>query len=853
MEDIDERGLAARVARDAGHHFDLGAGQLVRFSLLRVASDDHVLVTVLHHMVTDGWSMGVMFRDLAELYDAYSHGRSPRLADLPVQYGDFAAHQREALTDAALAADVEFWKRHLIGAPPVIELATDYPRPATQSYRGGVVRFQLDATLVRQLKVLARQCDASLFMVLLTAFAVMLHRYSGQEDIVVGTPVADRNRREIEDLIGVFSNYIPLRVDLSGVPSFREVIARVRRLCVAAYEHQHVPFEKLVEALKPERTLGAPPLFQVALVLQNLPSSPLKLPGLQVEQMPVDRATAKLDLSMLLEETDGGISGELEYCAGLFAETTARRMSEHFTRLLGALVTDADGCVAAAPFMTLAEQHRIADWSGSARVVNVASTLRAEFAAQAARTPDAVALVVGAEHLTYRELHARACQMAHHLAGIGVRREDRVAVCLPRTADLIVAILGVLEAGAAYVPIDPAHPSDRVSGMVERADARVVITLSPLAARFPATRRFVCVDRDAELLGVYPTCATEIEDHPDGLAYVIYTSGSTGVPKGVMVPHRAACSLVSALASAVYGRHRGPMNVALVAAPVFDASVQQIFGALLLGHTLHIVGDEERRDGAGLLAFFRRQQINLSDCTPSLLALMVEAGLGTAPVPLRALLVGGEALPRELVQRLPGFTITNVYGPTECGVDNTAFTTLGELTSRGPSVPIGTSLENSRVYLLDAFLRPVPQGVPGDIWIAGPCLGRGYLGDASQTAAAFRPDPFAAGERMYFSGDRGRWLETGDIEFLGRSDQQVKIRGHRIELAEVEAMLRANDAIADAAVVVERAGDDHDQLVAYVVAGAALPTVAVLRDHLEKHLPPYMIPASFRMLSRLPL
>jgi amino acid adenylation domain-containing protein/non-ribosomal peptide synthase protein (TIGR01720 family) len=827
IEHIHEHELSARVTHEADHHFNLGTAPLVRFSLLRIAPDHHVLVTVLHHMVTDGWSMGVMFRELSTLY------RGDSLNDLPIQYADFAAHQRETLTDAALATDIEFWTAHLSGAPPVIELATDYPRPATQSYRGDVVRFQFDA---RSLKELAQQCDASVFMVLLAGLAMLLHRYSGQEDIVIGTPVANRDRREIEELIGVFSNYIPLRIDLSGSPSFREVIARVRSICLAAYEHQHVPFEKLVEALKPERTLGASPLFQVALVLQNLPSSPLTLSGLDVEQLEIDRSTAKLDLSFLLEETEEGIRGELEYCVDLFTRATAEQMARQYQRVLRE-----------EPLLTAP-----AAWSGAARIENIDSTLRDAFAEQVARTPDAIALVAGEERLTYRELHARACELAERL---DVEPEERVAICLPRSADLIVAILGVLEAGAAYVPIDPAHPSDRKTAIIERAGARIVIdaTVGTPASRRLMWQRPALPPSRLTATGAAAPDAAGISRRgrrrstSDNLAYVIYTSGSTGVPKGVMVPHRSACSLVNALANAVYRHHDRPLNVALVAATIFDASVQQIFGALLLGHTLHIVPDEEKRDGASLLAFIRRHQIALTDCTPSLLALMVEAGLSEQPSTLRHILVGGEALPRELAQRIPNIRITNVYGPTECGVDNTAFT-ISDNASHHASIPIGAPLTNSRVYVLDQSLTPAPLGVPADIWIAGPCLARGYLGDPAQTAAAYRPDPFVAGERMYLSGDRGRWLPTGDLEFLGRSDQQVKIRGYRIELAEIEATLRACDAIRDATVIVE-----HDQLVAYIVPAATLPTVAELRDHLANHLPPYMIPASFRTLPHLPL
>ncbi len=859
----ESREPAARafIATAAAQVFALEAAPPVRFILARLDGEAHILACLMHHILTDGWSMGVLFREVAALYAAFVDGREAALPPLPLQYADYAREQRHTLTAPVLADALGYWRAQMDGAPAAIDLPLDRPRPARQSHRGAVIRFALDRERTEALRRLARECNASLFMVLLAGYAALLARYAGQSCIVVGTPVANRDRPELEPLIGVLSNYIPLRVDLAGDPDVAGLVARVRRVTLEAIAHQHVPFEKLVEAAAPERQLGVPPLFQVALVLQNLPATPAGLPGLAVRQVDIDRATAKLDLSVLLEESDGVIRGELEYCTDLFEPATAERMARQLVQVLGRLPACARQPVAALPLMEAEEARELLERASGANALRCEEDLlHRRFHAQAARTPAALAVVAGREQLTYAELAARAARLARHLAAMGVATEDRVAILLPRSADLIVAPLAVLEAGGAYVPLDAAHPRERLAAIVADAGARIAITTSGLLAGLPEDIAVVCMDRDAAAIGRHEGTALDLPAAPAQLAYAIFTSGSTGRPKGVMVEHRAVASLVGALAAAVYARHRGRLDVALVASTAFDASVQQIFASLLLGHTLHVTDDETRRSGAGLLDFFAAHRIALADGTPSLLGLLLDAGLGRREgLVLEHLLIGGEALPTRLIERLHAedtarrIVVTNVYGPTECGVDDTFRTVAPGEALRATHVPLGRPLANARVYVVDRDGLPVPPGVPGEIRIGGPCLARGYLGQPAMTARAFGADPFVAGARLYATGDRGRWTSAGEIEFLGRGDDQVKVRGHRVEPAEVEAVLLRHPGVREAAVVARREGEEAARLVAYIVARGAVPTVAALREHLVGLLPAYMVPALFLVLERLPL
>jgi amino acid adenylation domain-containing protein/non-ribosomal peptide synthase protein (TIGR01720 family) len=861
--DAQEVAVRRCIGAEAAHAFALGAAPPVRFTLLRLAPNHHVFVSVMHHLVTDGWSMWVLFRELQALYPAVAAGRPSPLPALPLQYADHASAERRMLSDEALAVSRKFWRTQMHEAPPAIDLPFARPRPTQHSYRGAVVRFDFDRARTAALKQLAQQCNASLFMILLAAYAVVLARLAAKTEVVIGTPVANRDRPETEALIGLFAHYIPLRVDLQGDPTVRDLVGRVRRTSLDCYAHQRMPYQKIVEAAQPDRIPGRAPLFQVALVLQNLPAIPLLLPGLEIEQLQIDRATAKLDISVLLEEIGGIIHGELEYSTDLFEAPMAARLARYLMRIADGFTQNPDCRVSQLPLLDTGERAALVKrWSGAGEVRSESGLLCDGFRAQVARTPTAQAVIAGAERLSYAELAARVARMSRQLASLGVAAGDRVAVCLPRSADLIVALLAVLEAGAAYVPLDASHPPERLASMIADAGARIVVNTAEMMRHLPkrADVICVCVDRDADAIASHQPQPLQRSGSPDELAYLIYTSGSTGRPKGIMVAHRAACSLVRALADAVYGRYTAPINVALVASAAFDASVQQIFASLLLGHTLCIVDDDTRRDGERLLDFFDAHEIVLSDATPSLLRVLLEAGMGTRPeARLRHLLVGGEALPARLVERLHNqdagkrITVTNVYGPTECGVDDTFMTVRpGERIGR-EYVPIGRPLSNARVYVLDAHGQPAAVGGRGEIHIGGPCLARGYSARPALTAQAYRPDPFVAGERLYATGDCGRWTEDGEIEFLGRLDDQLKVRGYRVEPAEIEAALLRHPAIKHVIVAADPASGDTARLIAYVVPRGAAPTVAVLRDFLSSLLPAYMIPSAFVVVDALPL
>ena len=847
--------------KETEYLFDLEATPPARFSLLEIGANEHILCCVFHHLVMDGWSMGVLSRELVSLYDAFTSGQASPLPNLALQYADYAAHQRRTLTPQAIAADLVYWQDQLGGAPASIYLPLDFPRPARQSYRGGVVRFEFDKNMSDALKRLARECNASLFMLLLASYALLLARYSGQTQVMIGTPVANRDHPDVEPLIGPFSNYIPLRVDLEADPDFRTVVERVRRMTLDSFAHQNIPFEKLVEVVDSGHRLDRAPLFQVALVLQNLPTVPLALSGLDVERIDVTRTTAKLDLSMLLEEDNGAIRGELEFCRDLFSQVTAKRMARHFLSITEGIIKTPDLPVSQISLIEAAERVEILEHLSGARSLRPVNRLvHEQFHDQVRRTPHARALVAGDTQLSYEELAQQASRLARHLISTGVERGSRVAVCLPRSTDLIVALLAVLEAGGAYVPLDSAHPEQRLASIMDDAGATVLLTVSELAARLPPIRTVICVDAEAGTVAGHEPHAVHAEGSPSQLAYVIYTSGSTGRPKGVMVDHRSVCSMVRGLADTVYRDEPACIPVALTASVAFDASVQQIFGSLLLGHTLVITDNETRQDAHRLLDFYQQHQIKVADGTPSLLGLLLEAGLGQRPgLKLQHLLIGGEALPSRLVHQLQvqdtqaRIVVTNLYGPTECGVDITARSVRPGERLLSEFVPIGKVLSNARIYVLDPHGACTAAGVPGEIWIGGPCLARGYLGQPSQTAAAFRPDPQRDGERLYASGDRGRWTDNGELEFLGRTDTQVKVRGYRMETAEIEAALRQHDAVTDAVVVVTHSGTDRAQLVAHIIPGAPVPTVEQLRDHLATTLPPYMLPSAFMLLDRFPV
>ncbi len=844
---LDDAECEAQVRRratdDAARPFDLSAGPLFRARLLRLGCGDHVLLLCMHHIVTDGWSMGVLFHELSALYAAFREGAESPLPQLRVQYADYAVWEREQLRGEALERHLAYWRERMAGAPALLELPTDHPRPAVQTHRGAQVPVELPVDLMARLEALGRGEGATLYMVLLAAFSVLLSRYAGSDDVVVGSPVAGRTRRETEGLIGFFVNTVVVRTELGGDPSFREVLRRVREATLGAYEHQDLPFEHLVAELQPERSLGHSPLFQVLVALQNADASGGELPGLTTEPVDAEIGTAMFDLSLMLAAHEGGLGGALTYATDLWERRTIERMLGHLRRLLEQVAGDADPRLSELELLD-GERHQVLQvWSGMDAPYPAETCIHQLFQAQVARTPNAVALVHEAEALSYGALNARATRLAHHLRRLGVGGETRVGICLPRGLEMVIGILGVLKAGGAYVPLDPAWPAERLAFMLADSGMTVLVTRDAVRGVLPIHEgvRVVDVDADASEIAREPADDFNSGAYPRGLAYLIYTSGSTGVPKGVAIEHGSAAAML-AWAWGVYSAEE--LGGMLASTSIcFDMSVFELFAPLTRGGRVILV-----ENALALPSAPAADQVRLIDTVPSAIAALLKTD--GIPAGVRTVNLGGEPLTAELVDALYTRGVERVYdlyGPSE----DTTFSTFALRRAGGPA-SIGRPLPNSRAYVLDPALRPVPAGVAGELFLAGRGLARGYLGRPALTADRFIPHPFGAepGGRMYRTGDRVRWRADGTLEYLGRLDQQLKVRGFRVEPGEIESALRRHPAVADCAVVARVDGAGDTRLAAYVV-GAAQPEE--LRAHLRGTLPDYMVPGVFVRLDALPL
>ena len=846
----DETELPGALAAEARRPFDLVAGPLLRCVLWRLGPEDHVLQLTLHHIVSDGWSLGVLVEEFAAEYRSRcAGGDGSGRPELALQYADYAAWQRDLLRDAALEEELAFWRKRLEGAPAESSVPADRRRPSAQQTVGATHRFEVDEELTRALHDLGRLVGGSLFMVVLGGFGELLRRMSGQIDVVVGTPVANRRRRELEPLIGFFVNTLALRLELGGDPTVAGLLGRVRAAALDAYAHQDLPFEKLVQELQLDRTLGRTPLFQTMFVLQNTPLTPLVLPGLTAEPVEVDTATSKYDLTLALEERSGAIIGRLEYSTGLFDEATARRIASLYVNLLRAMVAAPTARMADLEWLPAQEQAMVVGgWNATDRAYAQAG-MAALFALQAAARPGSVAVRFAGAELTYAELDARANRLAHALSARGVGPDTLVAVCLERSLELIVALLGVVKAGGAYVALDPEYPAARLGLLLAEAGGPLVVTVGSCASRLAEAdpkARLLFLDRDATELAGRPSGDPRVAVTLEHLAYVSYTSGSTGRPKGVAVPQRGVVRLVQNPDFA----ELGPQETFLQLAPVaFDASTLEIWAPLLNGGKL-VVAPPGPPTLEELGRCLREDGITTLWLTAGLFHLMVDERLDDLGG-LRQLLAGGDVLSVEHVRRVlrahPRLRLINGYGPTE----NTTFTccqTLREFDLGAGTVPIGRPIANTRIYVLDAQGRPVPVGVPGELYAGGDGLARGYLGDPVLTAEKFVSNPFGPG-RLYRTGDRVRWRADGTLEFMGRLDQQVKIRGHRIEPGEIEAALMGEPGVTAAAVTV-REVDGRKLLVGYV-SGAVRGDE--LRARLAVRLPAQQVPAAITVLDALPL
>ena len=829
-----ENGITQIVQRETQVPFDLSTGPLLRMSVLRLSAEEHVVLLNMHHIVSDAWSMGIVTRELSALYQAYNGGadQSP-LAELSIQYADYAAWQREWLQGERLEQQLAYWRDQL-AAVPTLELPTDYVRPAARSSQGKVYNFSLDGELSAALKQLSQQRGVTLFMTLLAAWQLLLSRYSRQTDVVVGTPIAGRTRREVESLIGFFVNTVVLRTDCSGDPSFVELLERVREVCLGAYAHQEVPFEKLVEELEPERDLSRTPLFQVLFAMQNTPREVLELSELQVSSVALEAETTKFDVALTLTETERGLQGAVEYRTDLYETATIERMAQRLTLLLQAVASDPERRISQLQLLSEAErQQSLVEWNDTRRDYEASKCLHELFEAQVERTPNVTAVVYEDKQLSYRELNERANQLAHYLRRQGVGPETLVGLLMERSLDLVIGVMGILKAGGAYVPVDPSYPAERINLMLE-----------PVSVLLTQER----IDRDWPLIAAASNTNPAHHTTARNIAYVIYTSGSTGQPKGVMIEHRSLLNLLAALDDLVYDSYQPPLRVTINAPLVFDASVQQLI-QLGAGHTLYPLPEAVRTDPAALTQYMAQHQIEVLDCTPSHLRMLLERGLDRNPA-LKIILVGGEALDPLWSQLADNQRVTcyNVYGPTECTVDP-----VGCRVTNSTSPSIGKPLANLEAYVLDEHLNPAGIGMVGELYLGGAGLGRGYLNRPDLTAERFIPHPFSnePGARLYRTGDLVKYQPDGNLVFLGRCDHQVKLRGHRLELGEIQSVLMTHPAVRDAAVLLHEAKEKL--LVAYVVLEESATQTNDLRQYLRDRMPDYAVPSAIMELDQLPL
>ncbi|MES2300230.1 MAG: amino acid adenylation domain-containing protein [Pseudomonadota bacterium] len=845
-------------AAEAARAFDLAAGPLVRGQLLRLDDKEHILLLTQHHIISDGWSIGVLVREMSALYTAFCAGQADPLPALPIQYADYAAWQRAWLQGEVLQEQCAFWKNHLGGAPALLEMPTDRPRPAVQCHAGAGVALALTPELSAAVRALGQRHGTTLFMTLLAAWSLLLARVSGQDDVVIGTPVANRQRAETETLIGFFVNTLALRVRFDADLSVAQLLAQVKASTLDAYQHQDLPFDQVVEALQPARSMSYAPLFQAMLSMNNTPrGGGLGLSDLRIGAIDQVRTTAHFDLSLSLNDDGHAISGELNYATALFDQAGMERLVAQFQMLLGAMAADGAQAVARLELLGTQQRHQLLEqFNDNGADYPREQLVHALFEAQAAAQPHARALEYEGVGMSYAELNARANQLAHHLLAMGVKPDQRVAICLERGPDMIVALLGAMKAGAGYVPLDPAYPAERLAFMLGDSAPVAVLTQSSLAARLAPAATMVLLDADGDAIARHaranPDPAT-LGLNAGHLAYVIYTSGSTGRPKGVMVQHRSVINLWQGLARSAFLHVPAQARIGFNAAISFDASVKNIV-QLLSGHCLVLIPQALRADALAMVAWFREQRIDMFDCTPSQLEAMCRAGmLADASFKQRVIVIGGEAIGAAAWQGLQqaGVRAYNVYGPTECTVDAT-IACIGEA---GPLPHIGKPMPNVRIYILDSLLQPVPLGASGEIYIGGAGVARGYLNRAELTDERFLPDPFGgAGARMYRSGDLGRWQTDGSIAYLGRNDFQVKLRGYRIELGEIEAVLGACAGVREALVMAREDVPGDKRLVAYLTAReGAQVQVAQLRAQLLAALAEHMVPSAFVVLPAFPL
>ena len=844
--------------QEAQQSFDLATAPLVRFKLLKLGSKSYILLLTIHHIISDVWSMGIIIQELATLYKAFVAGQSSPLPELPLQYADYAYWQRQWLTHEVLEEQYKYWQQQLAGAPNLLTLATDRPRPSVYTFHGSVLNFQLDKELTQQLKQLSQETAGTLYMTLLTAFMILLSYYSRQKDILVGSPIANRNISDLNLLIGFFVNTLVMRGDLSGNPTIQEMLERLRKVAIEAFTHKDLPFNKLVEKLCPERNQSYNPLFQVCFVFQNAPVGELNLPGVSISSMNLDRDAAMFDLTLSMEETGSGLQGYWEYNSDLFDVGTIQQMLRHFEIVLKQMVANPQQKIDNITILSEEEVHQqLIIWNSTQASYPEEKTIHQLFEEQVSKTPNNIAVVYGDRHLTYWELETRANQLAHHLRQQGVGTDTLVALCLNRSLDMIVAILGVLKAGGAYLPMDPDYPQERLSFMVEDSQvSHAIATQASVKCLPPQIPSLICLDKDAESIAAQPILPPTSKTTPSNLAYCIYTSGSTGKPKGVLLEHRNVVRLLV----------NDKLQFTFTDSDIwtmfhyygFDFSVWEMYGALLYGGKLIVVPQELTRDPSGFLELLIREKVTVLNQTPTFFYSLMQESLKQSQVDiaLRYIIFGGEALyPIQLKawkELYPNVKLINMYGITE----TTVHVTFKEITEREIQknvCNVGIPISTTTTYIMDSQLRLLPVGVPGEICVGGDGVSRGYLNRDELTAKRFVQNPYNSQECIYRSGDLGKLLPNGEMIHLGRMDHQVKIRGFRVELGEIQNHLLKLANVSEAVVVAKKLRSDDLEIVAYIVPTNPGITVTELRNYLAETLPYFMVPSAFVILEKMPI